>query len=200
MKNIKYLFVFLLTLLVIPISVFAKEEIYGDYVTFFPSYDVEDTENNVVSTDIEGSISYEWVKIADSDTTMLQDLYSYCGEEKDDTSCDLAITKANKLLPTSYRAATDRNVTKADITSGSWVLWVRINTTLSEYKSYQIYKVAVKSDGGSNRSTTPSPQPDNSSSSSNPDTGLSNLPFIIVPVILLTGVVITLRKNKYSNI
>ena len=87
-----------------------------------------------------------------------------------------------------------------NITTGKWLLWAQVNQQTVVYRTYHIYDITVPEtpDEEPTPATDPEPTP-KPTPNQNVNTGVSNIAFVVVPIILAVGVYITVRKNRYTE-
>ena len=225
-KKIIYLSIIFAVMLFFPRNVSALVSVYSSrYVNFFSEYDFDDPSSNTLTKNLDlGTLTYSWVKASDaSAVSTLNYLYDFCAPQVDEDDvitgvldqdgCNEAISTAQSrnLLPDDF-ITYNGNASMEGITDGTWILWGSFAGNGVQYYSYKVYDIKLpekpepepepepQSDSDSASDVTPS----NSSTTptktyQNVNTGVSNLAFVIVPIILAVGVYVTLRKDKYTE-
>lgn len=198
---------------------------FNNEVFSFPnSYENENADNNYVISLKEGTIFAKWINIdnlsnyqsiLDNIKTSCNEYYADLENEEKKSTCDEAMNSATSSgvfpgLVTEGSWSDAGSGTKANINSdlaqGKWISWVAV-TTISggNYYGYKVYDITKKvedvtpvepEEPKTDNPTTPA-KPSNNQSS-NPSTGINNILLFIVPFVIVLGIVLTIKKNKYE--
>ncbi len=201
-----------------------KDEIF----TFPSSYSNENADSNYVISLKEGTLFSKWINIdnlsnyqsiLDNINTSCDPYYADLENEEKKAACDKAMSDAatSGVFPgivtegswSDAGTGTRVNI-NSDLAQGKWISWVAA-TTISggNYYGYKVYDITKKVEDETptepgtpttpDTPTTPTtPTTPSNNQSSNPSTGISNILLFIVPFVIVIGIILTIKKNKYE--